>query len=309
MPFMPEMLAFCGRRFRVEARAHKTCDTVRNIGGVRLKSAVHLEGVRCDGAAHGGCQAACLMFWKEQWLRPVSGRAATNASAGRPSTTLQATLPDSWSVKGADEQGNTVYRCQITELPQYTTPVRWWDVRQYVEDLTSGNIGLGKLIRGLRFSLLRAIAHTGIGYRALVKVYNAYQKMRGGSSWPWVTGTLDKTPDLRLHLASGERVRVKKFEEILATLDTKNKNRGLGFDTCEMRLHCGKEYEVERHVHRIIDERSGKMMHFGNPCVVLKDVYCTGETTQTRLFCPRAITPYWREIWLERIATDRTAPG
>jgi hypothetical protein len=29
MPFMPEMLQFCGRRFRVGAVAHKTCDTAR----------------------------------------------------------------------------------------------------------------------------------------------------------------------------------------------------------------------------------------------------------------------------------------
>ena len=28
LPFMPEMLAFCGKRFRVYKRADKTCDTI-----------------------------------------------------------------------------------------------------------------------------------------------------------------------------------------------------------------------------------------------------------------------------------------
>jgi hypothetical protein len=28
MPFMPEMLQFCGRRFRVDKVAVKTCDTI-----------------------------------------------------------------------------------------------------------------------------------------------------------------------------------------------------------------------------------------------------------------------------------------
>src|SRR6185503_9144504 len=67
LPFMPEMLAFCGKRFRVYKRAHKTCDTVNKTGGRRMNAAVHLEGLRCSGEAHGGCQAACLLFWKEAW--------------------------------------------------------------------------------------------------------------------------------------------------------------------------------------------------------------------------------------------------
>ena len=70
MPFMPEMLAFCGKRFRVYKRAHKTCDTVFPVRGRRVERAAHLE-TRCDGQAHGGCQAGCLIFWKEAWLKRV----------------------------------------------------------------------------------------------------------------------------------------------------------------------------------------------------------------------------------------------
>src|ERR1700693_124510 len=71
-PFMPEMFAFCGRRFQVYKRAHKTCDTVFPVRERRVDRAVHLE-TRCDGQAHGGCDAGCLMFWKEAWLKPGDG--------------------------------------------------------------------------------------------------------------------------------------------------------------------------------------------------------------------------------------------
>ena len=73
LPFMPEMFEFSGRRFRVYRRAHKTCDTVNDYKGLRMERAVHLEGSRCDGRAHGGCEAACLLFWKEAWLKKVPG--------------------------------------------------------------------------------------------------------------------------------------------------------------------------------------------------------------------------------------------
>ena len=72
LPFMPEMLKYCGQRFQVWKRAHKTCDTVNKTGGRRMTSAVHLQELRCDGQAHGGCQAGCLLYWKDAWVKPVS---------------------------------------------------------------------------------------------------------------------------------------------------------------------------------------------------------------------------------------------
>ena len=30
MPFMPEMLQYCGKRFRVFKQAHKTCDNIQD---------------------------------------------------------------------------------------------------------------------------------------------------------------------------------------------------------------------------------------------------------------------------------------
>src|SRR5436190_8445707 len=68
LPFMPEMLRFCGKRFRVYRRADKACDTIDWGALRRMENAVHLAQLRCDGCAHGGCQQGCLLYWKEAWL-------------------------------------------------------------------------------------------------------------------------------------------------------------------------------------------------------------------------------------------------
>jgi len=72
MPFMPEMLRYCGARMMVGKRAHKTCDPAVGIGGLKMANTVHLSNIRCNGAAHDGCEAGCLIFWKEAWLRRAS---------------------------------------------------------------------------------------------------------------------------------------------------------------------------------------------------------------------------------------------
>ncbi|MGH8642313.1 MAG: hypothetical protein ACRET6_11410, partial [Burkholderiales bacterium] len=80
LPFQPEMLAFCGHKLRVFKTAHKTCDTINKTGGRRMRNAVHLEGARCDGGAHGRCQADCVFYWKEAWLRPADGPGTEGAA-------------------------------------------------------------------------------------------------------------------------------------------------------------------------------------------------------------------------------------
>ena len=71
LPFMPQMFQYCGQRFKVFQRAHKTCDTIGIPPGRRMPDGIHLN-LRCDGKAYGGCQAACLIYWKEAWLKPVN---------------------------------------------------------------------------------------------------------------------------------------------------------------------------------------------------------------------------------------------
>ena len=75
LPFMPEMVEFCGRRFRVARRVVKTCftGTVSTMRVFESDDVVTLEGLRCSGAAHDGCQKACTIFWREGWLRKGEG--------------------------------------------------------------------------------------------------------------------------------------------------------------------------------------------------------------------------------------------
>src|SRR4051812_42564844 len=81
LPFMPEMLPYIGRRFVVDKRADKICDTIAQTGSRRLNDAVLLGDLRCDGRAHAGCQAECRFFWKERWLRRGGGAQPRGAAA------------------------------------------------------------------------------------------------------------------------------------------------------------------------------------------------------------------------------------
>jgi hypothetical protein len=300
LPFMPEMLEFCGQRLRVIKRADKTCDTIGRTGGRRMTAAVHLENVRCNGAAHGGCQAGCLIFWKESWVKRVDAGAAFGA-APRPGavSSAESILRGARHLNSGDSEADVRYRCQATELVRATAPLRWWDIRQYARDLFSGNITTAQLVRGFAFAGFRKLLEIGIGYRMLVHLYDRVQRYRGKPPLPLRNGVLNETPSAELGLAIGDWVRVKTHDQILATLDTNNKNRGLSFDV-EMVAYCGGKYQVKDRVTQIIDERTGRMLRIKKSCIILGDVYCKGEMSKHRLFCPRAIYSYWREIWLER---------
>jgi hypothetical protein len=309
LPFMPQMFDYCGRRFQVFRRAHKTCDTVNKTGGRRMASTVHLEGLRCDGAAFGGCGAACLIFWKEAWLKPVTGpgdREPRSLRAGG-SSVAGSTEQDVWA--GTRAAGSTkddpTYRCQATALPAATAPLPWWDVRQYVEDYTSGNVGLRELAGGLAYALfftLLRIARRWRGQRALVCVYDRFQSLRGGVPFPRKAGRVEggqRTPSRQLDLVPGTPVRVRSYTEILDTLDGRNRNRGLFFDAEEV-PYCGQSHTVRSRVERTIDERTGKLLEVRGNTVLLEDTWCMGHYSDRRMFCPRAIYPFWRETWLER---------
>jgi hypothetical protein len=316
LPFMPQMFQYCGQRFRIFKRAHKTCDTVNDYKGRRMKSAVHLDGIRCDGQAYGGCQAACLIFWKEAWLKKAGESASPGAALQRenlPKAKERAPgcrEQDVWAGTRTPEAENTadpVYVCQATELPRATEPLAWWDLRQYAEDFESGNVRLPRLVCGFIYMGYRGLINAGIGLgRPLRWLYDRFQLLRGGSPYPRRPGKIppgSKTPSANLNLQPGEWVRVKSYDEILTTLDARNSNRGLYFDA-EMVPFCGRSFRVLERVTRIVNEKTGRMMEFKNPCIMLEGVVCEARYSECRLFCPRAIYSYWREIWLERVPAD-----
>ena len=297
LPFMPEMLKHCGTRLRIGSVAHKTCDPAHKTGGRRLERAVHLDNVRCDGSAHGGCQANCLIFWKEAWLkRPGEPSGTTAADRGAPD--LEKTTR-----KEGGTPSDPIYRCQATELFAATQPLPWWDLRQYFQDWRSGNASLGRILKVFLLAVFRGLVKIGIGYRFLIGCYDRFQAVvGGGGTYPFRQGTLPSgapAPVNDLQLQPGELVRVKPYDEILATLTRNNKNRGLWFDA-EMVSFCGHDYRVLRRVETIIDEKNGKMLNMKTPCIMLDGVVCRSIYTPNRLLCPRAIFPYWREAWLQR---------
>ncbi len=297
LPFMPEMLQYCGQKHQVYKRADKTCDTVVPWSMRRMENTVHLE-TRCDGSGHGACEAGCLIFWKESWLKRVekdvipSENLNTRPAAKNNNLFTVENLLAASQKKNPEEE--VIYTCQATELHNFTQPMKMWDPRQYIRDIRSGNLASGYLAktkaeRWLEMALM------------IIKVIRAFAlsivRERMGIDYPPVSGTQVKTPLEALDLQPGEFVQVRSREEIVATLDKNKRNRGLLFDG-EMLPFCGGIYRVLRRVHHIVDERTGKMMDMKNPCIVLEGVFCKSDYNR---FCPRAIYCYWRENWLRRV--------
>ena len=87
----------------------------------------------------------------------------------------------------------------------------------------------------------------------------------------------------------------------METLNSNLRNRGLSFDV-EMVPYCeAGSYQVLRRVEKIVDERTGYVITLPNPCLILDGVTCSGNLSFNRMFCPRAVYPYWRQAWLKRV--------
>jgi hypothetical protein len=322
MPFMPQMFSYCGQRFRVNRSAHKTCDPIYTCACRRLPNAVHLD-LRCDGKAYGGCQVGCLLFWKDSWLKRVSDCSAERTSSSSvetpsPEETTSCSgcsEQDVWRATRAPGEQNAHdarYVCQTTQLCEFTSPLPWWNMAQYVEDYRSGNVSLADLLRGaLYVGFGRPL---GRRFRLARRFYDVFQAVSGGLAMPMRRGVLPKgqaTPISSLNLRPGELVRIKPHDEILATIDTGNMNRGMSFDV-EMVPYCGGVYRVRSQVERFIDERTGRIKSLKTPAVILEDVWCRSRFSTCRMFCPRALYSWWREVWLERVQESeesKTAPA
>jgi hypothetical protein len=301
LPFMPEMLQFAGKRIPIYRRAIKACDTIANTGMYRMERAVHLEGTRCDGSAHAGCQASCLLYWKEAWLKPVGPDArgadrdpadAAAMSAAAPASATVETLDRATRVDaaGSDEP---IYSCQATDLPKAApTHIRGWDLGQSVRDVRVGNARVWPMVKGLL--ILGFNKYQNASKRHLPQALRIHR----GQTYPFVDGAVvGPTPKGTLDLQPGELVEVKSKEEIFATIDESGHNRGLRFDV-EMLKYCGTRARVLRRVNRIVDEKTGRVIQWPSDCIILEGVVCAADYHQ---FCPRAIYPYWREIWLRRV--------
>lgn len=266
LPFMPEMLRYCGRKFKVLKSFDKIF--VENVGTRRIKSTVILEGILCDGKAHGGCQRLCHALWKETWLKRIdktSMRQVITSYLDSRRSFFDRPLP-----------------CQSASLVKATTraPVSFENlVRIYVCD--------PRFRRWVPFRQLCTL---------LVRFVHRTRKLFGKKRHDVLTGSCKKTPEISLNLQPGELVEVKCKEEIETTLDPMGKNRGLAF-TPEMMKYCGGRFRVQNRITRLIDERTGKMQSTAHT-VMLQHVTCDGSG---HAHCPRNCFLLWREIWLKRI--------
>ena len=268
LPFMPEMAKWCGREMRVVRRAARAC--VEGYPDHRyIDGTVFLEGLRCDGAQHGGCQRACLLMWKEAWLRPAGEAAGGDAEVVPLNLLLR--LP---------VQHNGRYVCQSTELGGASRDFREGRVATYLYDWRHGELSLRRFLGVLALAFVNRFSTALRGHRV--------RELRGNRM---------KTPTQSLQLQVGEWVRVRSRKEVQATLDATGRNRGLMFEA-EMALHCGKRFRVVSRVENIISERTGQMLQLKDT-VRLEGVFCHGIDARN---CPRANPFYWREIWLEREA-------
>ncbi len=303
LPFMPEMIKYCGQRFVVDARASKVCDTIKRYHSRNMPNSVLLEEQpRCDGSGHDGCQAECRLFWKDSWLcriDPDTLLTPCTRSDGSSSTDLaELTSRHIKQTKELDGRPVDIYRCQATEICNASKRLSVWDPFPYIREFTSGNIPFGRFLR----ISARAFIET-----SLYKFRMINRRIVGGPPYNWVhLPGKGKKPaqDERLGLQPGEWVQVKSKEEIAATLDPDGRDRGLWFDR-EMFPYFGGTYRVRQRLTRIIDDRSSRMIEFKkHDCITLEDVVCSGNLSLHRYFCPRHCYPYWRESWLRRVVIE-----
>jgi hypothetical protein len=257
---------------------------------------VLVAGLRCDGTAHDGCQARCYLLWKTAWLERVAAQAAP---VGQPSTDCAGILELEVSaasiaalpILGAGEEEHRTYMCQYTEIVRASSELSPSDPRQDLRPLIAGNITM-----------------TAFGVAMLTRLFNAAQRLRGGSGYPPSRPNLKPAsgdPPLELH--PGDLVRVANPEKIFVTLDKSGKNRGLWFDR-DMLKHCGRTYRVLYRANKLIDDATRRMRRMKSPCIVLEDLDVSGEYLR---FCAQHDYPFWREDWLERVESGgrRCGPG
>jgi hypothetical protein len=269
LPFMPEMREFCGRQFRVSRRAFKTC--VDDTEMRQIDDTVFLEDVRCDGEAHGGCDKACLIFWKEAWLEPVG-------SIGPQPATGESKINELDLFEFA-KQGDQFF-CQSSEIVNASKPLPWWEPRQYVLDLLHNRISIQQWLKGMFIAFYNKIAH-----------------VTGRQSWRFVAGpgTYNGTRS-DLNLQPGDLVRVKSLERIRETLDADGKHQRLLFAP-SMTEYCGSVMRVQKRVERIVLEGSPRQRAIKDT-VLLEGATCDGVCHR---LCPRQSLLFWRECWLEKV--------
>jgi hypothetical protein len=281
LPFMPEMMEFCGRRFRVARRVVKTCFSGPNSYGAmrefRGDDVVTLEGLRCSGAAHDGCQKACMTFWRDAWLRRVEDAGVQSTLDQGGGGRLRARLKTM--------TGPTTYFCQASELLKATNSLsRREQLGKCFSEIRAGNCGALHMAGRLGIWLF---------WRIRRKLLGEYAR-----------GSNTSTPVESLNLQPGEWIEVKTLDSIKETLNAAGHNRGMYFSP-DLRLSCGWRSRVKGRLDKIIVDGTGEMRQLRNT-VYLEGSLC-GCAGVSIGGCSRSEVVYWREIWLRRSRATESA--
>jgi hypothetical protein len=239
---------------------------------------VILEGARCSGSDHDGCEKACAIFWRESWLRKIERTTAPPETANVGREQLRLCLKTKTSPK--------IYFCQASELLNSTDNLSRLDrLATCIDEVRSSNCTSMEMVRRISIWLYWRIRRQVLGYYA--------------------KGTAKATPAESLNLQPGELVQVKSVDGISQTLDGTAHNRGLYF-TPQMADLCGEQHRVERRIEKIIVDGTGEMRKLRNT-VYLEGSMC-GCAGVAFGGCPRSEFAYWREIWLCQQSDARKLP-
>jgi hypothetical protein len=147
LPFMPEMVAYCGHRFTVDRRTEKLCDTIKDFNSRRMTDCVFLDDVRCDGSGHDGCQADCRLYWKEAWLKRVAPSDPLSPTRGDHEARRALLALVTRGTRTDTPEDDVRYRCQATEMLAASEPLSLTDPRPYVREYTSRNVSIRTFTR------------------------------------------------------------------------------------------------------------------------------------------------------------------
>ncbi|HSD63048.1 MAG TPA: hypothetical protein VLB50_04590 [Ignavibacteriaceae bacterium] len=279
LPFMPEMIGYCGRQFRVSRKVVQAVIDSAGIFGYseayvrafKNDDVVILEDLRCSGENHDGCKRGCAIFWKEAWLRKADNNGMTDSKYYHHNYF-------SGQLKTITDKGK--YFCQSTQFRQATYELTYLQrMKNLVKSIKVGNYSIIRLLK---------ILSVWFVWKLRRKLFGEYPR-----------GNRKNTPDVKLDLQEGHLVEVKQLSEIIETLDTRGRNRGLHFCP-EMRKYCGQKLIVKARADKIISEGTGDMRQIPNT-VTLENVFCDSAYFAFG-GCPRSDFLYWREVWLKKVS-------